>query len=47
MTSSPEASGEIEELLWLDDPAAAGIELAPLTRETILPIWIERRSALF
>lgn len=41
------ASGEIEELVWLDDDEAVGIELAPLTRDTILPIWVQRRSALF
>lgn len=39
-------SGEIEELLWIES-VDAGVELAPLTRDTILPIWVERRSALF
>lgn len=37
---------EIEELLWLESVDAA-VELAPLTRDTILPLWVERRSALF
>lgn len=37
---------EIEELLWLES-VDAGVELAPLTRDTILPLWVERRSALF
>ncbi|MGX5680478.1 exonuclease domain-containing protein [Schumannella luteola] len=41
------ASGEIEELRWLDVLDLEAIELAPLTRDTILPLWIERRSALF
>ncbi len=41
------ASGEIEELIWIDDALAEGIELAPLTRDTILPLWEKRRSALF
>jgi len=41
------ASGEIEELLWLESGDVSGIELAPLTRDTILPLWAERRSALF
>lgn len=41
------AAGEIEELMWVDDPLSAGIELAPLTRDTIVPLWAQRRSALF
>lgn len=40
-------AGEIEELRWLDATDIDGIELAPLTRDTILPLWAERRSALF
>jgi DNA polymerase III epsilon subunit-like protein/8-oxo-dGTP pyrophosphatase MutT (NUDIX family) len=40
-------SGEIEELLWLESGDVSGIDLAPLTRDTILPLWAERRSALF
>ena len=40
-------SGEIEELLWIESGELSGIELAPLTRDTILPLWAERRSALF
>lgn len=48
VTSTPVmASGEIEELVWIEDPVSHGLELAELTRETILPLWIERRSALF
>ncbi|HOT33754.1 MAG TPA: NUDIX domain-containing protein [Rhodoglobus sp.] len=41
------ASGEIEELVWIEDPVSHGLELAELTRDTILPLWVERRSALF
>ncbi|WP_369523971.1 exonuclease domain-containing protein [Salinibacterium soli] len=41
------AAGEIEELRWLEVVDLDGVELAPLTRDTILPLWIERRSALF
>lgn len=41
------ASGEIEELLWIESPDHEGIELAPLTRDTILPLWVQRRSSLF
>ncbi|CAN5350913.1 hypothetical protein BH11ACT4_BH11ACT4_18950 [soil metagenome] len=47
VTQEPQASGEIEELLWLESGDVSGIELAPLTRDTILPLWAERRSALF
>ena len=38
---------EIEQLLWIDTEEPVGIELAPLTRDTILPLWVSRRSALF
>ncbi|MDP3208749.1 MAG: NUDIX domain-containing protein [Rhodoglobus sp.] len=43
----PEAAGEIEEVVWIDDSLAGGLDLAPLTRDTILPLWEKRRSALF
>lgn len=39
------ASGEIEELLWIDSDEPDGVELAPLTRETILPLWVARRAS--
>jgi DNA polymerase III epsilon subunit-like protein/8-oxo-dGTP pyrophosphatase MutT (NUDIX family) len=39
-------TGEIEELLWIDTDEP-GVELAPLTRDTVLPLWMSRRSALF
>ena len=38
------ARGEIDELVWLDD-LDAGVELAPLTRDTILPLWAQRRAS--
>ncbi|MGV8896451.1 MAG: exonuclease domain-containing protein [Rhodoglobus sp.] len=48
MTSlTPIASGEIEELIWIDNDEPAGIELAPLTRDTILPLWVTRRASRF
>jgi 8-oxo-dGTP pyrophosphatase MutT (NUDIX family) len=40
-------SGEIAELAWIDSDDPQGIDLAPLTRDTILPLWTSRRSALF
>jgi DNA polymerase III epsilon subunit-like protein/ADP-ribose pyrophosphatase YjhB (NUDIX family) len=39
--------GEIEELLWLEGEVPDGIELAALSRDTILPLWETRRSTLF
>jgi DNA polymerase III epsilon subunit-like protein/8-oxo-dGTP pyrophosphatase MutT (NUDIX family) len=41
------ARSEIAELLWIDDVESIQVELAPLTRETILPLWTGRRSSLF
>ncbi|WP_166867201.1 MULTISPECIES: NUDIX domain-containing protein [unclassified Salinibacterium] len=42
------AGNEIEELLWIDDAEAdlAGIEVAPLTTEHLLPVWERRRAQL-
>ena len=42
-----QASAEIEELLWIDDADNITVALAPLTRDTILPLWTSRRSSLF
>lgn len=39
-----EAHGEIEELLWVDDLDAIHVELAPLTRDELLPLWASRRA---
>jgi DNA polymerase III epsilon subunit-like protein/8-oxo-dGTP pyrophosphatase MutT (NUDIX family) len=39
------ASEEIEELLWIDTDAPDGVQLAPLTRDTILPLWVTRRAS--
>ncbi|MEP6482255.1 MAG: exonuclease domain-containing protein [Rhodoglobus sp.] len=48
ITDEPVPSAEIEELLWLESgDAPEGVELAPLTRDTILPLWAGRRAALF
>ncbi len=41
------ATGEIEEILWIETANPPGIELAPLTRDTVLPLWAARRSTLF
>lgn len=34
---------EIEELRWIDPAAPEPIELAPLTRDHVLPAWLGRR----
>jgi hypothetical protein len=47
VTSELVASSEIEELLWLGVDDLEAVDLAPLTRDTILPLWLGRRSALF
>lgn len=43
------ASGEIEELLWVDDPDIDldGRDVAPLTLDELLPLWERRRAQLF
>lgn len=43
----PVAGSEIEELRWIESIESAGVELAPLTRDTVLPLWAARREALF
>ena len=36
--------GEIEELLWVDDLDSVTVELAPLSRDELLPLWASRRA---
>jgi DNA polymerase III epsilon subunit-like protein/8-oxo-dGTP pyrophosphatase MutT (NUDIX family) len=38
------AGGEIEELLWIDRLDGISVELAPLTRDELLPLWASRRA---
>jgi 8-oxo-dGTP pyrophosphatase MutT (NUDIX family) len=40
LTGEPSPAGEIEELLWVDpaEPDAAGVRLAPLLRDHVLPV---------
>ncbi len=40
-------SEEIEQVIWIETDEPFGIELAPLTRDTVLPLWMSRRSTLF
>jgi len=43
------AGAEIEELRWIDDPDLDldGVDVAPLTRDELLPLWERRRSQAF
>ncbi|MDP9027410.1 MAG: NUDIX domain-containing protein [Actinomycetota bacterium] len=41
-----EAHGEIEELLWIDDLDGLQVELAPLSRDELLPLWASRRTGV-
>lgn len=36
--------GEIEEVLWIDRLDGISVDLAPLTREELLPLWASRRA---
>ena len=39
-----EPRGEIDELLWIDRLDGISVELAPLTRDELLPVWASRRA---
>jgi len=45
VTGEVEAQGEIEELIWIDRLDSVPPELAPLTRDELLPLWASRRAA--
>ncbi|EGH41524.1 MULTISPECIES: NUDIX hydrolase [Pseudomonas syringae group] len=38
-------AAEIEEVLWVDADSHAGLHLAPLTRDLILPLYLKRQAA--
>ncbi|KPX04848.1 NUDIX domain-containing protein [Pseudomonas sp. SZ57] len=38
-------AAEIEEVLWVDAHSHAGLQLAPLTRDLILPLYLKRQAA--
>lgn len=44
---TPVAAAEIEELLWIDQLEGLAVEVAPLSRDTLLPLWAQRSSTLF
>ncbi|WP_214347348.1 NUDIX hydrolase [Pseudomonas congelans] len=38
-------AAEIEEVLWVNADSHAGLQLAPLTRDLILPLYLKRQAA--
>lgn len=48
MTSEVAVAGaEIEELLWVERIEEIEVEVAPLSRDSLLPLWAARRPTLF
>jgi len=43
----PVAGAEIEELLWIERLDDIAVEIAPLSRDSLLPLWAARRPTLF
>lgn len=43
----PVAGAEIEELLWVERLDEIAVEVAPLSRDSLLPLWAARNSTLF
>jgi DNA polymerase-3 subunit epsilon len=44
---TPIAGAEIEELLWVERLDDIAVEVAPLSRDSLLPLWAARSSTLF
>jgi DNA polymerase-3 subunit epsilon len=43
----PVAGAEIEELLWVERLDQISVEVAPLSRDSLLPLWAARKPTLF
>ncbi|HWH26051.1 MAG TPA: exonuclease domain-containing protein [Pseudolysinimonas sp.] len=43
----PVAQAEIAELLWIDSIDGVEVDLAPLSRDELLPLWEQRRTSPF
>ena len=43
----PVAGAEIDELLWVERLDDLAVEVAPLSRDSLLPLWAARSSTLF
>jgi DNA polymerase III epsilon subunit-like protein/8-oxo-dGTP pyrophosphatase MutT (NUDIX family) len=46
-SAMPLAGAEIEELLWVERLDEISVEVAPLSRDSLLPLWAARNSTLF
>lgn len=49
LTTTPALSpyGEVEQLIWVETDEPFGIVLSRLSHDTIMPLWMSRRAALF
>ncbi len=45
--AEPVAGAEIDELLWVERLDDISVEVAPLSRDSLLPLWASRRPTLF
>ncbi|MGE3193027.1 MAG: exonuclease domain-containing protein [Microbacteriaceae bacterium] len=46
-SEQPVAGAEIDELLWVERLDDLSVEVAPLSRDSLLPLWASRSSTLF
>ncbi len=46
-SAEPVAGAEIEELLWVERLDEISVEVAPLSRDSLLPLWAARKPTLF
>ena len=46
-SEQPVAGAEIDELLWVERLDEIAVEVAPLSRDSLLPLWAARSSTLF
>jgi DNA polymerase-3 subunit epsilon len=46
-SETPAPGAEIEELLWVERLDDIAVEVAPLSRDSLLPLWAARNSTLF
>lgn len=44
---TPVAAAEIDELLWVERLDEISVEVAPLSRDSLLPLWAARNATLF
>ena len=44
---TPVAGAEIDEVLWVERLDEISVEVAPLSRDSLLPLWAARSATLF